>query len=189
MKKSEDRKPGSNRQTHELDRRTFVKMLPAAGVAGLAAGHLDVTLAETVQQPPATQPAQRVTKEMLHATEQLIGVELNDEQETMALRGVNQNLSAYEGLRKIDVPLDTEPATAFHPALPGKKFDWKILTKAKIEKPFFVSGGISLEDVEAIKKIKHPDFYGIDINSKFEKEPGVKDMAKVLQLMQALKKK
>ena len=71
----------------------------------------------------------------------------------------------------------------------GKKFDWKILTKAKIEKPFFVSGGISLEDVEAIKKIKHPDFYGIDINSRFEKEPGVKDMAKVLQLMQALKKK
>jgi phosphoribosylanthranilate isomerase len=70
----------------------------------------------------------------------------------------------------------------------GKKFDWKIITKAKIEKPFFVSGGISLEDIEAIKKIKHPDFYGIDINSKFEKEPGIKDMAKVLQLLQALKK-
>ena len=70
----------------------------------------------------------------------------------------------------------------------GKKFDWKIITKAKIEKPFFVSGGISVEDVAAIKKIKHPDFYGIDINSKFEKEPGVKDMAKILQLLQALKK-
>ena len=70
----------------------------------------------------------------------------------------------------------------------GKKFDWKIITKAKIEKPFFVSGGISLEDVDAIRKIKHPDFYGIDINSQFEKEPGVKDMAKVLQLLQALKK-
>lgn len=70
----------------------------------------------------------------------------------------------------------------------GKKFDWKILSKAKIEKPFFVSGGISLEDAEAVKKIKHPDFYGIDINSKFEKEPGVKDMALVLQLLQALKK-
>ena len=70
----------------------------------------------------------------------------------------------------------------------GKKFDWKILSKAKIEKPFFVSGGISLDDIEAIKKIKHPDFYGIDINSQFEKEPGVKDMAKILQLLQALKK-
>ncbi len=68
----------------------------------------------------------------------------------------------------------------------GKKFDWKILSKAKIEKPFFISGGISLEDVAAIKKLKHPDFYGIDINSKFEKEPGVKDMALVLKLKQEL---
>ncbi len=70
----------------------------------------------------------------------------------------------------------------------GKKFDWKIITKAKIEKPFFISGGISLEDAAALKKIKHPDFYGVDINSKFEKEPGLKDMARILQFIQALKK-
>jgi len=68
----------------------------------------------------------------------------------------------------------------------GKKFDWKKLLKAKIEKPFFLSGGISLADVETIKKIKHPDFYGIDINSQFEKEPGIKDMALVLKLKQQL---
>ncbi len=122
----------------ELDRRTFVKMLPAAGVAGLAAAHLDVSLAQAGQQPQRAQPEQHVTKEMLHDAEQLIGVEMNDAQETMALRGINQNLSAYETLRKIDVPLDTEPATAFHPALPGKKFDWKPvkfkLTKQEIPK-------------------------------------------------------
>jgi phosphoribosylanthranilate isomerase len=68
----------------------------------------------------------------------------------------------------------------------GKKFDWKKLLKAKIEKPFFLSGGISLADVDIIKKIKHPDFYGIDINSQFEKEPGIKDMALVLKLKQEL---
>lgn len=70
----------------------------------------------------------------------------------------------------------------------GKKFDWKILSKAKIEKPFFISGGLSLEDVAAIKKFKHPDFYGIDVNSRFEKEPGIKDMALLLQLVQSFKK-
>ena len=69
----------------------------------------------------------------------------------------------------------------------GQKFDWKILTKAKIEKPFFISGGISVDDIEALKKFKHPDFFGVDINSRFEKEPGVKDMALVLQLKQGLK--
>ena len=69
----------------------------------------------------------------------------------------------------------------------GKKFDWKKLAKAKIEKPFFLSGGISVDDIDAIKKFKHPDFLGIDINSRFEKEPGVKDMALVLKIKQGLK--
>lgn len=70
----------------------------------------------------------------------------------------------------------------------GKKFDWKKLSKSKIEKPFFLSGGISPEDAVKLKAIKHPDFYGIDINSRFEKEPGIKDMAKILQFKLALKK-
>lgn len=70
----------------------------------------------------------------------------------------------------------------------GKKFDWSVLSKARIEKPFFISGGIGLEDAAAIKAFRHPDFFGVDINSRFEKEPGVKDMALVLQFRQALKK-
>ena len=70
----------------------------------------------------------------------------------------------------------------------GKKFDWKKLSKSKIEKPFFLSGGIELEDAVKLKAIKHPDFYGVDINSRFEKEPGIKDMARILQFKLALKK-
>jgi phosphoribosylanthranilate isomerase len=70
----------------------------------------------------------------------------------------------------------------------GQQFDWSILTKAKIEKPFFLSGGISPEDAQKVKGFVHPDFFGVDINSRFEKEPGVKDMAKVLQFRQGLKK-
>jgi phosphoribosylanthranilate isomerase len=69
----------------------------------------------------------------------------------------------------------------------GKQFDWTILTKAKIEKPFFLSGGISPDDAMKVKAFKHPDFFGVDINSQFEKEPGVKDMGKVLQFRQGLK--
>lgn len=70
----------------------------------------------------------------------------------------------------------------------GKQFDWSILTKAKIEKPFFLSGGIGPDDAPKVKAFKHPDFFGVDINSQFEKEPGVKDMGKVLQFQQAMKK-
>lgn len=69
----------------------------------------------------------------------------------------------------------------------GLQFDWSLLNKAKIEKPFFLSGGIGLGDAEKIKEFTHPDFYGVDINSKFEKSPGVKDLALVLQFKQALR--
>ncbi len=70
----------------------------------------------------------------------------------------------------------------------GKKFDWKKLSKSRIEKPFFLSGGIELADAEKLKAIKHPDFYCVDINSRFEKSPGIKDMAQVLQFKLMLKK-
>jgi len=53
---------------------------------------------------------------MLHTAEKLFGIEFSDAQEAMALGGVNRNLDSYETIRKIDIPLDTEPATAFHPA-------------------------------------------------------------------------
>src|SRR5437867_4927593 len=135
MRKKEISKPNRGQRNRGLDRRTFVKMLPAVGVAGLAASRADVGLAEWVeekQQQPQT--TQHVTKEMLHAAEQLIGIELNDAQEAMALPGVNRNLASYEALRKIDVPLDTEPATAFHPALPGKKYNGKLAARFKLTK-------------------------------------------------------
>ena len=69
----------------------------------------------------------------------------------------------------------------------GQQFDWNILSKAKIEKPFFLSGGIGVEDAAKVKAFKHPDLFGVDINSKFETSPGVKDMSKVLQFKMAMK--
>lgn len=64
----------------------------------------------------------RITRETLHEAGKLIGVELTAAEEALALPGVNRNLLGYEGLRRIEVPLDTELATLFHPALPGRRF-------------------------------------------------------------------
>lgn len=131
---------------NKTTRRTFVKMLPAMGAAGLAATKLPLDgLAQTpsptpVPSPsPSPTPAPRITKEMMHQAEKLIGIELTDAQEAMALSGVNRNLDAYEANRKLDVPLDTEPAIAFHPArakkelyVPKTKFRF-----GKVEAPQF----------------------------------------------------
>ena len=69
----------------------------------------------------------------------------------------------------------------------GRQFDWGILKKAKIEKPFFLSGGIGPDDAQKVRAFSHPDFFAIDVNSKFETAPGVKDMATILKFLQAFK--
>ena len=58
----------------------------------------------------------------------------------------------------------------------GVKFDWSVLQKYTFEKPFFLSGGIGLEDIEAVNEILKSNLpiYALDINSKFESKPGVK---------------
>ncbi len=125
MKQSESKltqRPGKTSRS----RRSFVKFLPALGAAGIVATKLPLnTLAQTPTPSPLPSPSPtptpRITKEMLHTAEKLIGIEFTDAQEAMALAGVNRNLDSYETVRKIDVPLDTEPAIAFHPAHAAKE--------------------------------------------------------------------
>jgi len=73
----------------------------------------------------------------------------------------------------------------------GKKFNWEVLKDLDIKKPFFLSGGIEPGDVEAIKHFsKDPvakDLFAIDINSKFEVSPGIKDMERVKNFLSALR--
>jgi phosphoribosylanthranilate isomerase len=62
----------------------------------------------------------------------------------------------------------------------GKKFDWARLQGAELKKPFFLSGGIEPSDAEALQTFAETpvakDLFAIDVNSKFETSPGVKDM-------------
>ena len=65
----------------------------------------------------------------------------------------------------------------------GHKFNWDKLNGMNIDKPFFIGGGISPNDADLLKEFaKDPvakDLFAVDINSKFEISPGVKDMEKV----------
>ncbi len=107
-----------------VTRRTFVKVLPAAGAAVVVASKTPLSvLAQTptpsAQASPSPSPQLRIKKDDLKHAEKIIGIDFNDKQEDMALPGVNRLLDSYEAVRKIDVPLDTEPAVVFHPELPG----------------------------------------------------------------------
>lgn len=60
----------------------------------------------------------------------------------------------------------------------GTTFDWKVLEKYSSSKPFFLSGGIGINEMEAVKEIAKTNvpLYAIDVNSKFEIEPGLKNI-------------
>ncbi|MDP4206368.1 MAG: phosphoribosylanthranilate isomerase [Bacteroidota bacterium] len=57
----------------------------------------------------------------------------------------------------------------------GKKFDWSLLADLTFGKPFFLSGGIGPDDAAILKKMITPVPYALDLNSKFETEPGYKN--------------
>lgn len=70
----------------------------------------------------------------------------------------------------------------------GKKFEWARLLELDIDTPFLISGGIGPADFLEIKQFSHPYFVGIDINSKFETSPGVKDKTLIETFIADLKK-
>jgi phosphoribosylanthranilate isomerase len=74
----------------------------------------------------------------------------------------------------------------------GKRFNWDMLLSLNINKPFFLSGGIGPDDIEALKTFSESsvakDLFAIDVNSRFEIAPGIKDMTIIQPFIQALNK-
>lgn len=70
----------------------------------------------------------------------------------------------------------------------GKTFDWNILNDIEIPIPYFLSGGISLENIHQLSTINHQPI-ALDINSKFEIEAGNKDLEKIKEFIKLLKVK
>ena len=69
----------------------------------------------------------------------------------------------------------------------GEKFDWSVLDNYQGETPFLLSGGIGSEDMQDVKTFHHPKCIGIDLNSRFETEPGLKDITKLKQFLEAIR--
>jgi phosphoribosylanthranilate isomerase len=73
----------------------------------------------------------------------------------------------------------------------GKKFDWNVLKNSMINKLFFLSGGIEPGDEEKLKEFAAEPIakkiFAVDINSRFEISPGVKDLDKVKQFVMSLR--
>ncbi|MFM8347137.1 MAG: phosphoribosylanthranilate isomerase [Bacteroidota bacterium] len=64
----------------------------------------------------------------------------------------------------------------------GMTFNWAILDQYKFEVPFFISGGITPENLKEVLNIRSPFFTGVDVNSGIESAPGIKDFASAVKV-------
>jgi len=69
----------------------------------------------------------------------------------------------------------------------GESFDWTLMNRYDNEKPFFISGGIGPDNLDELEQLKQLKLYGVDINSKVEVSPGMKDVEAVKAVLQKLK--
>lgn len=94
-----------------------------------------------------------------------------------------QLCDAYEG--HVDLFLfDTKGTNA---GGNGTHFDWELLKQYQGQTPFLLSGGIGVDDVEEVLAFDHPQCVGVDVNSRFETAPGVKNVDKLKVFVEALK--
>ena len=69
----------------------------------------------------------------------------------------------------------------------GEKFDWTVLDAYQGDTPFLLSGGIGPDDAERVKAFHHPKCIGIDLNSRFETAPAIKDINKLKEFIKTVR--
>lgn len=102
---------------------------------------------------------------------------------SVATAGDLERTSAYEG--RVDYFLFDTKCDNYGGS--GKQFDWSILEAYHGETPFLLSGGLRPESAHAIRSFHHPRLAGIDLNSGFEIEPGLKDVEKLKRFIHDIK--
>lgn len=91
------------------------------------------------------------------------------------------NQASFDGLNEYSDAVDYflfDTKTEHHGGS-GKAFDWGLLGCYTLNKPYFLSGGLSLEHLNDLSVIQDNRLYAIDLNSRFELEPGLKDIQKL----------
>jgi len=68
----------------------------------------------------------------------------------------------------------------------GKTFDWLILREYPLDKPYFLSGGLDEENIPQALEIQDPRLAGLDLNSRFEIRPGLKDIEKLKKTLKTI---
>ena len=110
-----------------------------------------------------------------------------------ALRGQVEVIKSFG----VDADFDFTQVSAFEPFVDyflfdtktpkhggsGEQFDWQLLRKYKGSTPFILSGGLRPDSLVQIHEVRHPQLKGIDLNSGFESQPGIKNLFLLKQFL------
>lgn len=69
----------------------------------------------------------------------------------------------------------------------GQKFNWALLARYTLDTPYFLSGGIDIDTAEALIGIQDPRLHAVDVNSRFESAPGLKDIDKLIDFKEKIR--
>lgn len=99
--------------------------------------------------------------------------------------GLPTNLQSYEG----HCDLLLFDAAGNHRGGNGEPFDHALLKGYNGSTPFFLGGGITHKDVQAVKALAEEieTMSGVDINSRFENSPGIKDISQLIKFMKGIR--
>jgi Asp-tRNA(Asn)/Glu-tRNA(Gln) amidotransferase A subunit family amidase len=127
----------------QIGRRRFIQAVPAAVAATVVLPDLAAAQGRGNATPP------KFGTDTLKAAEQIAGLQFTSAEEEAALNGVGRNLDSFEALRKLDIPMDTEPAITFRPYLPGKEPAGRSTRNAKlaIARPKNIPASSSIEEL------------------------------------------
>lgn len=131
---------------------------------------------------------------------QLDYVQLHSGESVLQCRELNKNGIKVIKVFSVDENFDFDETKAFSPFADfflfdtksesyggtGKSFDWSLVNNYDQHVPFFLSGGLSANNIQQVNEIKNINLYGLDFNSGVEVTPGLKDSNKVESIMKTL---
>ena len=167
--KEENRTESPNIQKHPLRVGVFVNDMPQNIITRIYNFALDAVQLHGNESPVMIENLRRSVSDAIAPGLKIIkAVSINSAEDF-------DRCAQYEGMVDMllfDTKCETDGGS-------GQHFDWTLLDHYHGATPFLLSGGIGPDDVDSIKQIKHPMFAGVDLNSRFETAPGVKDIERL----------
>lgn len=181
--------PGSKRYVEQADSDLLESLFPQIKVTGVFVNESQQEIVNKVSEYhlKAVQLHGQETAEYCTSLQKALA-SIDNGIEMIKAFAVNDDFT-FETVREYEALVDFflfDTKTSGHGGS-GLKFNWEILKNYNSAKPYFLSGGIGPDDLEQLMNWDDERFFAVDLNSKFEISPALKDTDKVSRAINIIK--